>query len=98
MRISDTRPAISGDDEARARLTQLWVDHKPAVEAFARRRSNIDADDVVQQVFVTAWRRLADVPDEPRAGRRWDALAVRMVRTVGTVPTVRTGQTVGTEP
>jgi len=85
-----------------ARLTRLWVDHKAAVEAFVWRRTGEDVDDVVQQVFVTAWRRLDDVPDEPRgwlltvarnvllnqqrAGRRRTALAVRVTSTIE-VPT-----------
>jgi len=85
-----------------ARLTRLWVDHKAAVEAFVWRRTGEDVDDVVQQVFVTAWRRLDDVPDEPRAwlltvarnvllnqnraGRRRTALAVRVTSTIK-VPT-----------
>jgi len=55
------------DSEARTRLTRLWLDHKAAVEGFVRRRSDVDVDDVVQQVFVTAWRRLEDVPEQPRA-------------------------------
>ena len=97
MRIDDAHHAI-GEDEARARLTQLWLDHKPAVERFVRRRSEADADDVVQQVFVTAWRRVDNIPDEPRAwlltvarnimlnqrrsNRRRDALAVRVGGTI----------------
>jgi len=86
------------DDTARARLTQLWVDHKPSVERFVRRRQTADVDDIVQQVFVTAWRRIDDVPDEPqpwlftvarnamlndgRANRRKAALAVRLASTI----------------
>jgi len=86
------------DDAARARLTQLWVDHKPSVERFVRRRQTADVDDIVQQVFLTAWRRIDDVPDEPqpwlltvarnvmlndgRASRRKAALAVRLASTI----------------
>ena len=82
------------DDQAKAQLTQLWLDHKASVEAFVWRRCAEDIDDVVQQVFMTAWRRLDDVPDEPRAwlltvarntllnqrraARRRKALAVRV--------------------
>jgi len=85
------------DEQAQARLTRLWLDHKPAVEAFVWRRRAEDVDDVVQQVFLTAWRRLDVVPDEPRAwlltvarnvlfnqqraGRRRSALAVRVTST-----------------
>ena len=56
------------DDEARRRLTALWVGHKGAVEDFARRRGlNSDADDIVQEVFLIAWRKLEEIPAEPRA-------------------------------
>jgi len=86
------------DDAARARLTQLWIDHKPSVERFVRRRRTADVDDTVQQVFLTAWRRIDDVPDEPqpwlftvarnamlndgRASRRKAAMAVRLASTI----------------
>ena len=56
------------DDEARRRLTSLWIGHKGAVENFARRRGlNSDADDIVQEVFLIAWRKLEEIPAEPRA-------------------------------
>ena len=51
-----------------ARLTRLWVEHHDAVAAFARRRVDASAaDDVVSEVFMTAWRRLDEVPREARA-------------------------------
>jgi len=51
-----------------ARLTQLWVDHQPAIAAFARRRVDAaTADDVVSEVFIVAWRRLDEVPRDERA-------------------------------
>jgi len=83
------------DDEAREQLTRLWLDHKNAVEKFVRRRClDRSVDDIVQEVFMIAWRRMEDVPDEPRpwlltvarhvisnrnrADQRHDALALRL--------------------
>jgi RNA polymerase sigma factor (sigma-70 family) len=45
-------------------FTTLYHEHHPAVEAYVRRRltSGEDIDDVVAEVFLTAWRRLDDVP------------------------------------
>ena len=47
-------------------VTDLFGRHSKAVLAYARRRldSADDAEDVVVEVFATAWRRRADVPDE----------------------------------
>ena len=47
-------------------VTDLFGHHSGAVLAYARRRldSADDAEDVVVEVFATAWRRRADVPDE----------------------------------
>ena len=57
---SQSRPH---DDEW---ITALFGRHSKAVLAYARRRldSADDAEDVVVEVFATAWRRAADVPDE----------------------------------
>jgi RNA polymerase sigma-70 factor, ECF subfamily len=50
-----------------AQLEKLHREHSGAVRAFVRRRiGDDDADDVVADVFVVAWRRLADMPAEPR--------------------------------
>ncbi|MBE2315793.1 sigma-70 family RNA polymerase sigma factor [Solirubrobacter sp. CPCC 204708] len=50
-----------------AQLEKLHREHAGAVRAFVRRRvGDEDADDVVADVFVVAWRRLGDVPDDPR--------------------------------
>ncbi|MGB8019882.1 MAG: sigma-70 family RNA polymerase sigma factor [Candidatus Nanopelagicales bacterium] len=48
-------------------LTELFGRHSAAVLAYANRRvsSVEDAEDVVVEVFATAWRRRADVPAEP---------------------------------
>ncbi len=47
-------------------LTDTFGQHSRAVLAYARRRvdSAEDAEDVVVEVFATAWRRRYDVPDE----------------------------------
>lgn len=51
-----------------SQLERLHREHVAAVRAYVRRRIGPeDADDVVAEVFVVAWRRLADVPAEPRA-------------------------------
>lgn len=49
-------------------LTDAFGRHSGAVLAYARRRvdSAQDAEDVVVEVFATAWRRRYDVPDEAR--------------------------------
>lgn len=50
------------------RLEALWRLHYGAVLAYGRRRASDEvAADVASQVFTVAWRRLADVPAEPRA-------------------------------
>lgn len=52
--------------DARARFEALYRAHAGAVRTYARRRSDAQsADDVVADVFVTAWRRLDDVPEDP---------------------------------
>jgi len=36
------------------------------VRSYAARRAGLDAaDDVVAEVFLTAWRRIDDLPDDP---------------------------------
>src|SRR5271170_5429625 len=46
----------------------LYEQHASAVKGYALRRTDpARADDIVAEVFVVAWRRLEDVPAEPRA-------------------------------
>jgi RNA polymerase sigma factor (sigma-70 family) len=40
----------------------MFMEHYPHVLAYARRRSSEDAADVVSEVFLTAWRRLDEMP------------------------------------
>jgi RNA polymerase sigma-70 factor (ECF subfamily) len=49
----------------RRQLETLFVAHASAVRAYAARRVVAgDADDVTSDVFVVAWRRLDDVPED----------------------------------
>jgi RNA polymerase sigma-70 factor (ECF subfamily) len=60
--MPDTKQLV----DSRARFEALYRAHAGAVRTYARRRSDAQtSDDVVADVFVVAWRRLADVPDEP---------------------------------
>jgi RNA polymerase sigma factor (sigma-70 family) len=54
-----SRPTVLGD-----RLEKLFEAHHRALLAYAARRSATmaDAEDVVAEVFLVAWRRLDDVP------------------------------------
>ena len=53
------------DVQRRSRLEGLFTAHAGAVRAYARRRVDpVAADDAVSEVFVIAWRRLEDVPDD----------------------------------
>jgi GDPmannose 4,6-dehydratase len=50
---------------------QLYRRYAPLITAYVRRRvDRSEVDDVVAQVFVVAWRRLADLPTPP-ADRLW---------------------------
>jgi RNA polymerase sigma-70 factor (ECF subfamily) len=49
----------------RVRIERLFSAHVAAVRAYARRRvESSAADDAVSEVFVIAWRRLDDVPED----------------------------------
>ena len=52
--------------ESRAQFEALYRAHAGAVRAYAARRTDRGStDDIVAEVFLTAWRRRADVPDDP---------------------------------
>ena len=53
----------TGTPEARFRHV---FSHLGAVAAYARRRGSLDADALAAEVMTIAWRRLADVPEDPR--------------------------------
>jgi RNA polymerase sigma-70 factor (ECF subfamily) len=83
------------------RFTQLYEAHYDAVERYVRRRLDDSAvRDVVAEVFLTAWRRLNELPAEPlpwlygtarrvlanerRGAQRRVALAGRIAENTGT--------------
>jgi RNA polymerase sigma-70 factor (ECF subfamily) len=52
--------------DSRALFEAVYRRHAGAVRAYARRRTDrATADDVVADVFLTAWRRLGDAPSDP---------------------------------
>ena len=64
---------VSTNDHAReARFRALYEHAYEPVLRFARRRTGReDADDVVAETFLVAWRRLDDVPRRPRESLPW---------------------------
>jgi RNA polymerase sigma-70 factor (ECF subfamily) len=52
--------------DAQTQFDALYREHAGDVRRYVRRRWDAQsADDVVADVFVVAWRRLADLPDDP---------------------------------
>lgn len=49
--------------ERRQRFEELFRRHHDAVAAYVLRRSRQDADDVLDETFLVAWRRLEEVPE-----------------------------------
>ncbi|HEY3736254.1 MAG TPA: sigma-70 family RNA polymerase sigma factor [Jatrophihabitans sp.] len=57
---------MTGDPEAESRLRALFEAHSRQVFAYAARHSDPNtAQDVVGEVFLVAWRRIEDVPENP---------------------------------
>lgn len=57
----------------RERFDVLWNTHQDAVACFVARRlpSHEDGADLAADVFLTAWRRLDELPADPAAARPW---------------------------
>jgi len=48
------------------RFEEIYAAHKPAVEAYVRRRApESSVEDVVSETFLVCWRKLDRVPEEP---------------------------------
>ena len=58
-------PSADGSDDSE-RLTALFRENSQAVRSFARRRVGPDdAQEIVAETFLVAWRRITDIPDPP---------------------------------
>jgi RNA polymerase sigma-70 factor (ECF subfamily) len=54
------------ETERQLRFERLFRAHAAVVAGYARRRTDpVSADDVINEVFAIAWRRLDDVPASP---------------------------------
>lgn len=57
-------PGPSVDAGRRARLEAVFAAHAGAVFAYARRRGSVaEAEEVVSETFLVAWRRVDDIPE-----------------------------------
>ena len=67
--------------ESQKRFDVLFTEHGSDVVAYCawRAASASDAQDAVADVFLTAWRRLEDVPDDPVSARVWLYATARRV-------------------
>ena len=65
-------PPITAADQRRDRFETVYCDHHSAVLGYALRRTQApeDAADVIAETFLTAWRRLDELPPGPEA-RLW---------------------------
>ena len=63
----DTSPSREENHSRVGRFETLYVQHYGAILAYAIRRTSTrdDAQDVVAEVFTTAWRRIDRLPSEP---------------------------------
>jgi RNA polymerase sigma factor (sigma-70 family) len=73
-------PVKDGQFPPAARFEELFDAYCPDIVAYCRWRaeSRSDAEDAVSEVFLTAWRRLGDVPQGPEA-RVWLYATARRV-------------------
>jgi RNA polymerase sigma-70 factor (ECF subfamily) len=65
-------PPIAAADQRRDRFEAVYSDHHEAILGYALRRTQApeDAADVIAETFLTAWRRLDEMPSGPEA-RLW---------------------------
>ena len=65
-------PPIAAPDERQRRFEEVYLAHRGSILGYVLRRTDNpdDAADVIAETFLTAWRRLEDVPRDAEA-RLW---------------------------
>jgi RNA polymerase sigma factor (sigma-70 family) len=65
-------PPIAAQDERQRRFEAVYAAHRGPILGYVVRRTENgdDAADIIAETFMTAWRRLDDLPPEPQA-RLW---------------------------
>jgi RNA polymerase sigma-70 factor, ECF subfamily len=106
--------SVDGIEGRAARFEAVFTAHSGVIYAYARRRvTKEEAEDVVSEAFLVAWRRLDDLPAEPvpwligvarnvlanrrRADNRRAALGERLRRTSATARVADPGGTPATD-
>ena len=52
-------------DGEHARFDAVYAEHRDDVWRYLRRRASSEPEDLTTEVFLVAWRRRDDLPDEP---------------------------------
>src|SRR6202035_3680251 len=65
-------PPVAAQDERQRRFEAVYAAHHGPILGYVLRRTSNpdDAADVIAETFLTAWRRLEDMPSDPQA-RLW---------------------------
>jgi RNA polymerase sigma-70 factor, ECF subfamily len=64
-------PTTTSPREREERFREIYERTYPDLLRFVRRRHPTDAEDVVGEVMLVAWRRLDDTPADLSAARAW---------------------------
>jgi RNA polymerase sigma factor (sigma-70 family) len=73
-------PPIAEQDQRQRRFEAVYTAHRGSILGYVLRRTGSpdDAADVIAETFLTAWRRLDDIPRDPEA-RLWLSGVARRV-------------------
>ena len=58
---------------------ELFVQTNPKIEAFVRRRISWDIEDVVEEIYTTAWRKKEAIPNDEKEALLWLFATARRV-------------------